>query len=133
MDTPTIATQLRAPLNMAAEVVCAYLFGSQARGEAGPDSDLDIAVLLDTAPPATLVGLRDDLARALEETVRRPVDLIVLNHAEADLIHRVLRDGVLLIDRDKAARIRFEVRARNEYFDLAPVRERYRQARSEHA
>jgi len=32
----------------------------------------------------------------------------------------------LLLDRDRAARIRFEVRARNEYFDLLPTLNRYR-------
>ena len=38
----------------------------------------------------------------------------------------MLRDGSLVLDRDRAARIRFEVRSRNEYFDLAPIRRRYR-------
>jgi hypothetical protein len=43
-----------------------------------------------------------------------------------DLAHRVLRDGLLLLERDRSARIRFEVRARNEYFDLLPHLRRYR-------
>jgi hypothetical protein len=43
-----------------------------------------------------------------------------------DLVHRVLRDGVLLLERDRSARIRFEVRARNDYFDLLPHLRRYR-------
>jgi len=38
----------------------------------------------------------------------------------------VLRDGKLVLDREPAARIRFEVRRRNEYFDLAPIRRLYR-------
>jgi hypothetical protein len=41
-------------------------------------------------------------------------------------VHRVLRDGVLLLDHDRSARIAFEVRSRNEYFDLLPILERYR-------
>ena len=32
------------------------------------------------------------------------------------------RGGQLLLARDRAARIRFEVQARNEYFDLEPLR-----------
>jgi hypothetical protein len=40
--------------------------------------------------------------------------------------HGVRRDGVLLLDRDPSARIRFEVRERNEFFDLQPVLARYR-------
>jgi hypothetical protein len=46
-----------------------------------------------------------------------PVQLVVLNRAPADLVHRVLRDGVLLLDRDPGARIRFEVRTCNLYTD----------------
>jgi hypothetical protein len=56
--------------------------------------------------------------------------VVVLNSAPADLVHRVLRDGQLLLDRDRSRRIRFEVKARNEYFDLQPVLARYRAARS---
>jgi hypothetical protein len=41
---------------------------------------------------------------------------------------RVLRDGRLLVDRDPSARIAFEVRTRNEAFDLEPILARYRAA-----
>jgi hypothetical protein len=54
------------------------------------------------------------------------VDLVVLNRAAVDLIHRVLRDGMLLLDRNPSARIRFEVRARSEYLELLPHLRRYR-------
>jgi hypothetical protein len=49
-----------------------------------------------------------------------------LNTAPVSLVHRVLRDGVLVLDRAPSARIRFEVRARNEFFDLQPILARYR-------
>jgi hypothetical protein len=55
--------------------------------------------------------------------------VVVLNRTPVDLIHRVLRDGKLLVDRDPAVRIAFEVRARNEFFDLKPVLDQYRAAR----
>jgi hypothetical protein len=113
-------------LSGARGLVCAYLFGSHARGDKTPGSDIDVALLLDQDPPRTLEGLQLDLADELAGTVDRPVDVVVLNRAPADLIHRVLRDGVLLLDRDPSARIRFEVRARNEYFDLLPHLRRYR-------
>jgi hypothetical protein len=66
--------------------------------------------------------MADDLTGA----VGRPVDLVVLNRAPVDLVHHILRDGVLLLDRDRSNRIRFEVRLRNEYFDLLPHLRRYR-------
>jgi hypothetical protein len=68
------------------------------------------------------------LAGELERRLGCAVDLIVLNRASADLIHRVLRDGDLVHERDSSARIRFEVQARNEYFDMQPIRSQYREA-----
>jgi predicted nucleotidyltransferase len=108
------------------DLCCAYLFGSQARGRAGPASDLDLAILLATDPPPTLQGLHLDLADRLGAELGCRVDLVVLNRAPVDLIHRVLREGELVFERDRAARVRFEVRARNEYFDLLPHLQRYR-------
>jgi predicted nucleotidyltransferase len=109
-------------------LIAAYLFGSRARGDHRAHSDVDVGLLFAVPPPSTLLGqpilLADDLAGALG----LPVDLIVLNTASVDLVHRVLRDGIIVLDRDRAARIRFEVRARAAYLDLAPVRARYRRA-----
>lgn len=112
------------------DVIAAYLFGSHARGTAGPQSDVDIAVLLREAPPRTLLGQPFALEDDLRELLGIEVQLVVLNTAPADLIHRVLRDDSLLLDRDPGARIRFEVSARNAYFDLKPFLDRYRRRAS---
>ena len=109
-----------------AGIVAAYLFGSVARGTAGARSDVDVAVLYEAAPPATIEGLPLDLENAIHQLVARPVQVIVLNTAPVSLVHRVLRDGVLVLDRAPSTRIRFEVRARNEFFDLQPILARYR-------
>jgi hypothetical protein len=103
-----------------------YLFGSVARGTSRPDSDVDVGVLFAVEPPRTLASPRFALEGELERALGSPVQVVVLNRAPADLVHRVLRDGRLVLDLDPAARIRFEVQRRNEYFDLAPVRRLYR-------
>ena len=41
----------------------------------------------------------------LEALLGRPVDLIVLNRAPIDLVHRVLRDGEIVCETDRRARI----------------------------
>jgi predicted nucleotidyltransferase len=122
-----ILARLRAGLTPIPEgIVAVYLFGSVARGQARRSSDADVGVLYEVTPPPTLEGLGFDLAAELEAAIGQPVDLVVLNRAPADLIHRVLRDGILVVERDRSRRIAFEVKARNEYFDLAPIRARYR-------
>jgi predicted nucleotidyltransferase len=112
------------------EFACAYLFGSFARGSERSNSDVDVAVLLAEAPHTPAGAFRLDLADELEVALGRPVDLVVLNRAPVDLIHRVLRDGILVSENDRATRIRFEVRARNEYFDLLPYLREYRRTAS---
>ena len=127
MDEASLETQIRAVVaESSADVLAVYLYGSRARRTASARSDLDLGVLLGAAPAPTLRGTARELEAEVERSVRVPTEVVVLNRAPADLVHRVLRDGVLLLDRDPAARIRFEVRSRNEYFDLAPLRRLYR-------
>lgn len=103
-----------------------YLYGSYARDTATAGSDIDLGLLL-TAPPEPKLGnVLREVEAAIEERLGRQVEAVALNRAAPDLVHRVLRDGVILLDRDRSARINFEVRARNEYFDLAPLRSLYR-------
>jgi predicted nucleotidyltransferase len=101
-------------------VAAVYLFGSTARDEARPNSDVDVAVLFATTPPTTLNGPRFSLGGELERALGGRVDIVTLNDAPVDLRIRVLREGV---------RIAFEVRTRNEAFDLEPILARYRAGR----
>lgn len=109
-------------------IVCAYLYGSTARGSARAASDVDVAVLFARSPPATLDGMGFDLAGEIEALIGRPVDIVVLNRASPDLVHRVLRDGVLVHESDRSARIAFETCKRAEYFDVLPHLREYRRS-----
>lgn len=111
-------------------IACAYLFGSHARGTAHAGSDADVAILYSVQPTAGLAGMGVDLADDLRAALHAPVDVVILNQASPDLVHRVLRDGILVCERDKAARVRFEVDARSRYFDLLPYMREYRRART---
>jgi predicted nucleotidyltransferase len=108
------------------DVVAAYVFGSVARGESRPGSDVDVGVLFVSTPEPSLEALPRLLEGGIERLLGAPAQVVVLNDAPPDLVHRVLRDGRLVLDRDRAARIRFEVRARNEFFDIEPMLKRYR-------
>lgn len=106
------------------EVIAVYVFGSQATGRAGPLSDADVAVLLHDSISAERRGdLHLDLIGAAVGALgTNEVDLVLLRQAPPLLRHRVLRDGILILDRAPRERLRFQVRALNEYFDTAPLR-----------
>jgi len=129
MNAAAIEAKLREFLSRNAEregIAAAYLFGSVARDTAAPGSDVDVGVLYEEDPPLTLEGLGLRLEGDLESLLGKPVQVVVLNHAPVDLTIRVLRDGKLLVDRDRTKRIDFEVKTRFEFFDLEPYLKLYR-------
>ena len=107
-----IASLITTLASTSEQIVCAYLFGSVARGEQRPGSDVDVAVLFQTPPPKTLIRPVSRLQAELELAVSKPVDLVSLNGAAPDLVHRVLRD-VIEHHLDDLLRFAAEIRARN--------------------
>jgi predicted nucleotidyltransferase len=114
-----------------AEYVVAYLFGSQAHGEARSDSDVDVGFWRRTPSPSRLEDQPYLYAEQLGQALGREVDLVELNKAPPDLIHEVLSHGKIVLERDPDARIGFEVRARQRYLDLRPHLLRYRRLRAD--
>lgn len=75
----------------------AILFGSLAKGRATPESDLDLAVLMDAPLSAeTKMALIGDLSQA----VGRPVDLIDLHVTGEPILGQILKYGVRLLGSD---------------------------------
>ena len=106
-----------------------YLFGSGARGELRPDSDLDVAILL--APGVDLPSQqRLDLAADLGTLAERTVDLSVLGRpAGAVLAKEAVTSGRRLWDDGTQAAAEFEMYALSSYArlreDRAPVEAAY--------
>lgn len=77
-----------------------YLFGSQASGDAGPESDLDLAVLADSPPDE--VGLWQ-LSGQLADLAGCPVDLLDLRAASTVMQYRIITTGRRVWARDSDA------------------------------
>jgi uncharacterized protein len=103
------------------QIKFAYIFGSCARGDHGPASDIDIAVFIDRrlSPFAFRLRLIETMMRELR-TER--FDLIILNDAPPVLKYEVVRQG-LVIKEDKKRRVEFESKSLGEYLDTAHLRE----------
>jgi predicted nucleotidyltransferase len=104
------------------DVLAAYLFGSFATAKARPGSDVDLAVLLGGQDASQRFERRLRLMGEVEDALaRRPADVVVLNDAPPLLSYQVLSEGCLIFERDRAARVEFEVRAGKIYADLKPM------------
>lgn len=111
-------------------VVLAYLFGSYARGQAGPLSDVDVAVLVDChLSDEDRFTIRLDIIDGLIDILRRDdVDVLILNEAPLALRYRVVRDGIPLFCREHQVMVAFVSRTVSEYLDFKPIIERHERA-----
>ncbi|HEV7784094.1 MAG TPA: nucleotidyltransferase domain-containing protein [Thermoanaerobaculia bacterium] len=108
--------RLRSRISSLPAVRLAVLFGSTARGEARPRSDVDLGVLLDPDTPASRREVEAELGRAAE----REVDVIFLADAPPLLRFEISRDGVLLFEKDDGLWTDVMVRAMVDWWDWAP-------------
>ena len=94
---------------------------SRAPGAARADSVLDIAI--GTAAPLTVRELGDLIDR-LESASGMTVELMLLEEAAPAHAYRVVRDGVVVVERDRMALVRRKARAILEYLDFKPIEDR---------
>ena len=111
-------------------VQLAYLYGSVARGEETPSSDVDIAIVCDDeiSPEQRLRLMLDVSAELSRRTGVAEVDVRVINDAPLVFRGRIACEGILLFVRDKAQQIEFETHTRDEYFDYLPFHRRLQDA-----
>ncbi len=109
------------------KVILAYLFGSQAKGKIGPLSDIDIAISFGESVQANeRFELRLETLGQLTDLFKTDkIDLVVLNDAPPLLIHRILKEGILIFSDNHKKRLEFEVKAVLKYLDWKPYLEKF--------
>ena len=119
---PHLIERLAEVLDPREEILEAYLFGSHAKGQAQPHSDIDVAVYINEVRAGDgAYGYRASLTTDLMAGLGfNDVDVVVLNRAPPLLYHRVLRDGVRVLARDLRATTTREGRAVSRYCDFVP-------------
>jgi len=90
-----LVTALRDALAGRVDVRLAILFGSTARGTAGPGSDVDVAVL---ARGTDTLALARDLSRVLG----REVQVVDLESVGYPMLQAIVRDGVVVAEQRRA-------------------------------
>src|SRR5688572_18909430 len=96
-----------------------YVYGSHAKGNPRPDSDIDLAVLVRRLPDAQE---RAGLAIECERLAGQAVDLVFLNDASPVLARQVLAYGTLVRGLGSQRRLAFEASLPSRYADLRRAR-----------
>lgn len=108
-------------------VVLAYLFGSQAQNTHNQSSDIDIAVLFKKS--FTKKECFEKKCRFLSDLsgiFTKPVDITILNDTHSDFFNYVIiKEGIVLFELSQEARISFEQKTLNSYFDFEPFLSEY--------
>ena len=116
---------LRSALSPVSTLRLVVLFGSRARGDARPDSDVDLAVSFGTAP--SLLDLGDVVSRCESATSLR-VDVVELDglpSSKPALAYEIARDGAVVVDTEDGF-WRYRARAFSLYLDQRDFLERQR-------
>lgn len=97
------------------DLIALYRFGSQAKGNVRPESDIDLAILARNPLPALR---RFELAQELATRLHRDVDLVDLRTASTVMRMQVLSTGTCLNAPSESARREFEMYAYSDYARL---------------
>jgi predicted nucleotidyltransferase len=102
------------------EVIFAYLHGSFNEIYF---RDVDIAVYVDEDKVGDFLDYELRLSTEIENVIRLPVDVKVLNSAPLSFKYRAIK-GELLISKNEEIRFRFIERTLMEYLDFKPIEEK---------
>ncbi len=105
-------------------IIFAYLHGSFAEGKAFRDIDVGVYVVESRVPREQALDLEISVSTNLEERIRIPVDLRVINYAPLSFQY-YSTTGILLMCKEDDVQADFLTKTRSLYFDFKPASERF--------
>lgn len=96
-----------------------YIYGSYATGEVNKESDIDIAFLSDRKIEKYDIFIK---AQEISSKVDKEVDLIDLKDSTTVFQNQVVRNGVVILDREPIEREKFEIVVLKKYMELNELR-----------
>ncbi|MEO0101339.1 MAG: nucleotidyltransferase domain-containing protein [candidate division WOR-3 bacterium] len=116
MTNEEYLVKIKGILEETPEVVAGYFFGSIQEGYEHKKSDIDIGVLFDNSlDKFRMFDLEIKLGNKLQGTVKKRVDLLVLNRSDPIIAFKVIR-GALIFERDPTRRSLFEAKVMGLYY-----------------
>ena len=135
MNVDEMSAAVRGALEPFPCIAFAYLFGSAVAQRLRLDSDVDVAVYLDSGRRLQIESERReeveaDIQLALERATNRNVDLLVLNRAPASVCAAVVLDGIAVLIRDQSIHSRYFLAVTNVAMDFRDTAREYRVIRA---
>lgn len=102
----------------------AYLHGSQVKDYALPKSDVDVAVVVEDKRKIDILDFTAKLIKAIH---LKNIDIRVVDKESSPLfLFSLVRDGVLVFEKDRKKRLSFETFAMKNYYYTDRIRKIYR-------
>lgn len=98
LDTAQIESAVRGAASSIPVIKTVILFGSYARGEARPDSDIDLRLEVDRERGFGLFAL-SAFGEAVRKETGKQVDLVSSDHLDVNLAAAIEREGVTVYER----------------------------------
>jgi len=108
-------------------VLISYLYGSYARGDVHPFSDVDVGIYLEKMTPGEALNNELSLALEFDEILgsKTNVDVRSINTMPLMIKGNIVTEGILMYSRDDGVRVEFETNVRKIYFDFRRFINRY--------
>jgi len=103
-------------------IIFAYIFGSFSSEKSFKDIDIGIFIS-DNESDALKIEL--NMEREMEDLIRMPVDVRILNRAPISFVYQVIKGGITIADKNKDLRADFEGLTLKKYFDFQHLRNEY--------
>jgi len=100
------------------KVIFSYLFGSLAKHQPLPLSDVDIAVYLKQGSNFAECKL-DILGQLMGILCTDEIDLVILNRADISLVMNIIKSKEIIVDKNPFERHLFESLIMRKYFDFS--------------
>lgn len=115
--------QIRSRVGKDPNILAVYLFGSLPKGSAGPESDFDLAVVVDKKKPDS----QDSIYELLKDIqFPKNLDLSVVDRASSPLfLFQIVSKGERVYERNRHDMVQFEAFVLHNYYDTIHLRAIY--------